>query len=230
MWLALVCLAVIHGCARVDVELLDGAVPRALVLCQGHVCACVNGLDDDGDGRVDGLDDACTAARDDDESAFGTAPARAPECLDCFFDANEGSGDDLCRVAASCRDLGTPSPIGACPACEVEAVCVTNCRPLVPNGCDCFGCCGIERDGVTRHVVLAEGCTLAGLDDPLRCPTCVQNPGCANPCERCERCPGRPEIPADCTPSCGDGETVCASGSECGGDQACVLGCCIATG
>jgi hypothetical protein len=225
-------LFVVAGCSRLDVELLDGAIdaPRVLITCQGHVCACVNGIDDDGDGRADGLDDACTAARDDDEAGFGMGPARPPECLDCFFDANEGSGDDQCRVAASCRDSGSPGAMGACPTCDVDAACVANCRPLVPNGCDCFGCCAIEGDGVTRQVVLAEGCTAASLADPVLCPPCVQHMGCVNPCERCERCPGREVLPVDCEPTCGDGETPCASGGECALGQACVLGCCIVAG
>lgn len=217
--------ALLAGCARYQVELLDVAPPVGPARCQGHVCACVNGLDDDGDGAADGLDDACTGALDDDETSLGTSVESGASCLDCFFDANEG-GDEGCRYPASCRVDGAPG--GGCGGCGPDAACADACRPLVPNGCDCFGCCVVETASGPISVVLAEGCSAATLDDAIACPRCMPSPWCVNRCERCEICPGRPAPPADCAPSCGDGEQPCAASSECGADQACVLGCCIA--
>lgn len=223
--LAVVCL----GCSQVDVELLDAGLQAldasTAAQCRGDVCACVNGLDDDGDGRIDGIDDGCTGGRDDDEATFGLEPLRGAECLDCFFDANEGSGDDQCRVSGGCWDGAATA--GACPSCDAADACRGNCLPLVPNGCDCFGCCGVESAGVTRTVIFAEGCALAALGDATLCPPCTQNAMCLNPCERCERCPGRPEPPPDCAPTCVGG-TLCDEATPCAAGRACVLGCCLA--
>jgi hypothetical protein len=213
------------GCARYQVELLDApAADARLPRCQGHVCACTNGLDDDGDGLADGLDDACIGALDDDEAALGMGDDRGRACLDCFFDANDGS-DEGCRYPETCRTSGTSTD--GCGECTASTECVGGCRPLVPNGCDCFGCCGVETASGPRAVVLVDGCTLEAIEDPSACPPCIPSPSCANECERCELCPGRASLPDDCAPSCGDGETPCSTSTDCGADQACVLGCCI---
>jgi hypothetical protein len=223
VWIALLC-----GCSRLDVELFDAPrldVPRA-AQCGGRPCACSNGLDDDLDGTADGLDDGCTAARDDDEAAWDLMVSMG-DCLDCAFDANEGA-DEGCRYPAACLIGASPMGMG-CGTCGPEPRCLEGCRPLVPNGCDCFGCCAVEDGARTVTVRLGPGCDRASLDDPGTCAPCVPSVWCANPCERCERCPGRTALPSDCAPTCGDGEASCALTDECGEGQACVLGCCIAS-
>src|SRR5690606_26909529 len=73
-------------------------------LC-GGTCACSNGVDDDGDGKVDGFDEECTGAADDDEGTFATGISGDnvdPKWQDCFFDGNSGAGDDGCRYHTDC--------------------------------------------------------------------------------------------------------------------------------
>ncbi len=219
------CVLLCSACGRLDVELLDAQrIDVSSNACRGRACACEDGIDNDGDGTIDGLDTGCTSALDDDEAGLGMGPLRADVCIDCFFDANEGA-DEGCRYPASCRADGVPA---SCGTCDAQNECADACRPLVPNGCDCFGCCLVERGDLTRSVVLAEGCTLAALDDEGACPPCVQASWCLNDCERCEWCPGRVALPDDCTTSCGDGEPTCRTSAECSASEACVLGCCIA--
>ncbi len=70
------------------------------VLCGNAPCQCNNGVDDDGDGTVDGFDIECTGAIDDDEGSFATGipgDNRDPKWQYCFFDGNSGHGDDRCR-------------------------------------------------------------------------------------------------------------------------------------
>lgn len=191
--------------------------------CRGRPCACEDGLDNDGDGTSDGLDTDCTSPIDDDEAELGIGSLRPNTCMDCFFDANEGT-DDGCRYPESCRASGVPS---VCGVCDAAPECEASCRPLVPNGCDCFGCCTVEHEGASRDVVLIEGCTADRLDDPERCPSCVMAAWCRNTCERCEWCPGRASLPEDCVPSCADGERPCQSSAECAATDACVMGCCL---
>jgi hypothetical protein len=219
---------VLLGACRFDAELFDAPrldVPR-LALCAGRPCACSNDVDDDLDGLADGLDDGCLGALDDDEAAYDQLFGRG-DCLDCAFDANEGA-DEGCRYPVACLTGGMGMGMG-CGTCELEPRCVAGCMPLVPNGCDCFSCCAIEDGARTLTVRLGAGCTRTTLSDPGRCSPCVQAAWCLNPCERCERCPGRSELPADCTPSCGGGEATCASTGDCAAGQACVLGCCLST-
>jgi len=208
----------------------DGGV----ALCGGVACACNNGLDDDGDGAIDGNDPECTGPGDDDEDTFGTGipgDNRDPNCQDCFFDGNSGSGDDKCRYATSCLTDGTPtSGSGSCATCEASLICIENCRPLVPDGCDCFGCCEVTKnDGSAVFVVLGSDCSLETIDD---CQTCMQSTECVNECGRCELCPGKdPEdLPDDCggEATCDDeGATPCESTPDCPADRYCSLGCCI---
>jgi hypothetical protein len=75
---------------------------------------------------------------------------------------------------------------------------------LVPNGCDCFGCCELPAGG-GRTVFLgseprngAPRCSPATVSNPDSCRPCTQVTACLNTCERCEVCIGRPRPPADC--------------------------------
>lgn len=215
----------------------DAAAADGGMRCGKHSCACDNGLDDDADGLVDGLDPECTAGFDDDEVSFATGlPNKQGGCRDCFWDDNAGSGDDACRYPAECLSGSVPNNNGNCSSCEVGAQCITSCLGRTPNGCDCFGCCEVTRPSGERvFTELAETCQLTALDDLERCPRCVQNTACLNPCARCELCLGKTaaSLPADCKYdaggldySCEDGR-ACRISSDCSTGEYCLLGCCL---
>ena len=227
---------------------------------------CSDGIDNDGDGRVDYLDPECTGPLDNDESSFGTGiPGDNIDACkqDCFFDGNSGMGDDGCLWQLKCDPLSSEAK---CPydssyaqshanECSVSASqsqgCIDHCRKLVPNGCDCFGCCAVP--GLPSPIRLASTCTAANFGDPTKCPPCTQVEQCSNPCGRCEICIGKTTVPADCGagaaggsdgaggaggagggtgtpvcegyPSCGPGTNTPATG--CPMFSACETGCCI---
>jgi hypothetical protein len=171
--------------------------------CGSELCQCNNGIDDDGDGTVDGFDVECTGGIDDDEATFATGipgDNRDPKWQDCFFDGNSGAGDDRCRYPTECLtgELSLDDD-----ACSVTQACLDNCRPRTPNGCDCFGCCAVELPGGGEvHVTLSETCSLAKIGDPEACAPCTPNPTCANDCGECELCPGKTvaDLPESCSP------------------------------
>ncbi|MET0389385.1 MAG: hypothetical protein ABW321_25650 [Polyangiales bacterium] len=205
--------------------------------CGGRDCACSNGLDDDGDGLLDGLDPECTAAFDDDEATFATGlPSRLTGCRDCFWDNNQGFGNDGCRYPAECLTGAAISGSGACGSCQVSEACLDACTPRTPNGCDCFGCCEVSQGADRVFIQLQESCQLAVLDDLAACPRCVPNTRCQNPCGRCELCLGKSlaELPADCVGSnggpgyaCDDGLRTCQDTLDCQVNEYCQLGCCL---
>ena len=160
-------------------------------------------------------------------------------------------GDDHCLWQLKCDPVNTA---GSCPydatyaaqhatECSISAsqsqACIDFCRKLVPNGCDCFGCCAIPGGPTIR---LAPTCTAADFNDPVKCPPCTQVTQCSNTCGHCEICVGKPTLPADCTPdggtdgppppqcdsdypiACGPGTSVPATGCPTG--LACITGCC----
>ncbi|HEX3695788.1 MAG TPA: hypothetical protein VH374_10395 [Polyangia bacterium] len=232
---------------------------------------CSDGIDNDGDGLIDYDDPECVGPLDNDEGSFATGipgdnvdPCRQ----DCFFDGNSGMGDDGCDWQLKCDPLNvgaTASHQCAYDAkyvqthameCSVSAsqsaACIKNCRPLTPNGCDCFGCCLIP--GAATAIRLAGTCTAKDFGDPSKCPPCTQVQQCSNPCDHCELCVGKTTLPADCannpgdggaptpdagttpTPSCGS-YAVCARTAQgsidpvtaCPQNYGCVQGCCIPT-
>lgn len=214
--------------------------PRAdtgtvVALCGSSPCACSNGIDDDGDGQTDGFDPECSAPFDQREDSFATGvhgEGQDMKCQDCFFDDDSGG---QCKRARSCSLDGTASSAtGACRTCSVEASCAADCLPRVPNGCDCYGCCAVWRDGAqVANVLLSASCSLATLDDPSSCVRCLPAPDCQNPCGECELCTGRVvgDLPASCgaTPVC-EGGTSCRAESDCPSFQYCLQGCCVPTG
>lgn len=205
-------------------------------LCGKAPCACDDGLDNDGDGLVDGLDPECTGALDEDEATFATGkPSKAKNCRDCYWDEDQGTGNDSCRYPNACLHGEQPNGNGNCSSCQVSQACLDTCAARTPNGCDCFGCCEVSRpDGLTITIEFSDRCSLAVIDDPVACPRCTQSTQCRNECGRCELCPGRTlaDLPADCrgrTPpnQCDEGQPVCATSADCTTDQYCQQGCCF---
>ena len=216
----------------------DSSAPhQPIAHCGTRPCACDDGEDNDGDGLSDGLDPECTGAFDEDEATFGIGqPNKQNQCRDCFWDGNAGF-DDGCRYPAECLTGTALKGRGNCSSCEVSQGCLDSCRVRTPNGCDCFGCCEVQRGSERVFIELNDSCDLSQLDDASACPRCVPSTQCANPCGRCELCLGkRPsDLPADCAAStpgapaynCEDGLRVCTTSSDCVGASYCLLGCCL---
>jgi hypothetical protein len=215
-----------------------------VVLCGNEVCRCNNGVDDDGDGKLDGFDEECTGALDDDEASFATGISgdnSDPKWQDCFFDGNSGAGDDHCRYHTDCLSGAKPA---SDPDCFVSATCRDFCQQRTPNGCDCFGCCTVQLENATTvDVFIGTACSLEDVDDPVKCPRCTPSAECVNTCGTCELCPGKSveDLPESCsqtppgggdpdvpTYTCQDGQSVCSGAAECPSGQYCSLGCCLA--
>jgi len=208
----------------------EGTIP-----CGNKIYACGDAIDNDMDGLVDLDDPECISPCDDDEGTFKTnLPGQNNDCKgDCYFDDNSGSGDDKCEWNLQCDPENPGAEIGCeydpnfgmCQDMQVET-CKDICTPLVPNGCDCFGCC--EIDGQFVYLDGAE-CSLDNLDG---CQSCTFFEDCNNPCEPelCELCFGQdPEdLPEDCEEtSCPDDVTPCANISDCEVGYFCQTGCCV---
>jgi len=223
---------------------------------------CSDGIDNDGDGKIDYDDPECVGPLDNDEGSFATGiPGDNMDACkqDCFFDGNSGMGDDHCLWQLKCDPMSTNASCpydqsyatGHADECSISAsqsqTCVDKCRKLVPNGCDCFGCCVVP--GAPTPIRLAATCTAKDFGDPTKCPACTQVTQCSNPCEHCEICIGKPTLPADCTTStpdagtdgpppppnnCGSDFVPCGPGTAtpvdgCGPNYGCITGCCIPT-
>lgn len=221
-------------------QVIDAALPTEAgrAQCKGGTCACDNGDDDDGDGRIDGLDGECSGPYDDDEGSFATGEDKGgnPKCSDCFFDGNAGPGDDGCDIPVSCAIDGTPAGgSGSCNMCTPNARCIDTCQPRTPNGCDCFGCCEVYTGATFVTVQLVDSCSLADIGNVARCPRCVPSTSqCRNECGRCELCLGRQldDLPEGCTQpgggayTCDNGQ-VCGDRQPCAGLEYCAQGCCV---
>ena len=71
---------------------------------------CSDGLDNDGDGKIDYADPECVGPLDNDESSFATGiPGDNSDACkqDCFFDGNSGMGDDHCLWQLKCDPMIT---------------------------------------------------------------------------------------------------------------------------
>jgi hypothetical protein len=194
------------------------------VLCGSAPCACSDGEDDDEDGLIDLADPECVSSWDNDEASFATGISgdnRDEACQDCFFDGNSGSGNDGCRLPSSClREGNASSGQGSCDSCEQTEVCTTFCKAYTPNGCDCFGCCGVQlENGNVVNVALGSGCNIDG-NDVTGCDSCVPNDSCRNTCGTCELCPGKTlaDLPAECFQTPGDAGVGGGDGGSSGGD------------
>ena len=191
----------------------DAGAPGTPTTCRVNPAQCTDGKDNDGDGKLDADDPECSGACDDDEGTFATGiPGDNKDdeksChQDCFFDGNSGQGDDGCRWDLRCDPARanaavcpyTPDRKGImCPDQQSQA-CVSRCREVTPNGCDCFGCCAIP--GRDFAVKLAPTCNAGAFDDPAKCPRCTQVTACMNPCDKCEVCLGKPAPDPSCAPA-----------------------------
>ena len=199
--------------------------PDGQVLCGSEPCQCDNAMDDDGDGLIDGLDPECTGPYDNDEATFATGipgDNKDPKWQDCFFDGNSGAGDDGCRYHTDCLTGELPATHADC---SVSQECFDYCRPLTPNGCDCFGCCAVSTDSGEVWVGIgSEGCDFENIDD---CQQCVPTMECVNECGRCELCYGKTaaDLPADCSDGGGMTGDPCTADADCqgicGGNNTC---------
>lgn len=200
--------------------------------CGTAPCACSNGLDDDGDMLIDGLDPECTGPYDNDEETFGTGePPDNGKCMDCFFDGKKRGSNDRCKLPRQCLETGAPEPGCGNTSCEATTECQSNCLPFTPNGCDCFGCCEVSIGEQTWTIQLVDTCKLDRdtLNSPA-CPSCRLSTTCFNPCEACELCPGRTLADlSNCADGfvCSEGRAACdPAATSCPSGQWCSQGCC----
>ena len=221
------------------------AGPCVISKCQEHVYACGDCEDNDGDGLIDMADPDCLGpCHNAEDTYYGSIPGQnqAPCILDCYFDQDTGQGNDACYWSHQCDPLSVAPdypPQGSECAYNPNAIvpqagppkscaqlyetqsntCLDVCGPLIPNGCDCFGCC--EIPGAPTTVWLgstdangAASCDLDSVKDPDKCKPCTVVPGCFNDCQHCEICLGKTELPPDCYENQPDGGT---GGSGTGG-------------
>jgi hypothetical protein len=188
---------------------MPGVVTTPTV-CPVVPAQCSDGVDNDGDGKIDLDDPECSSPCDNNEGSFATGISGdniddLKSCQqDCFFDGNSGHGDDGCRWDLRCdssrKDAQQcpymPDRTGImCPAMQSQ-MCFDKCRTITPNGCDCFGCCTVA--GKDFAIRLSPTCSTATLDDPEKCPRCTQTSSCINTCEKCEICVGKPSPDPSC--------------------------------
>jgi len=228
-----------------------GAPACAVTNCRGKPYQCGNCSDDDGDGLVDALDPDCLGPCDDDELGLSTglSGSQSAACKqDCYFDGDSGAGNDKCEWNHACDPLSVAPdyPPSGEARCKFDAnmgadcdalqaaqsqTCLDACLPLVPNGCDCFGCCELPGGSGEFHFIGvgsgAQGCQRATLDDPLACPPCTQVKSCLNDCGKCETCVDKLPDPS-CNPgsACPDGAAECGPQKPCEFGDYCVTGCC----
>lgn len=215
----------------------DQTNAQGQILCGSKVWACGDGIDNDNDGKIDLDDPECISPCDDTEGTFATAlPGQNSDCKsDCYFDADSGGGNDKCDFNLKCDILSPAANIGCAhdsslTDCEasVPPTCLDVCLPLVPNGCDCFGCCEVKTSSGSKFIYLgsSDGCDLAHLDN---CGSCTFNTQCSNSCNRqeCELCFGDEQLPSHCTESsCPSGIRSCSTSSDCNSGEYCLTGCC----
>lgn len=196
------------------------------VTCAGQRTECADCEDNDGDGLTDSRDPECLGPCDNTEGpalTTGVGGEGAASCnRDCYFDFGNGHGGQDCRWDTLCDPL-EPDDECAYDAAEVggmrcpmpqPANCLPRCRPLTPNGCDCFGCCTFDQlagrsaaeggEWVWLGSGVGDGpggegtCTFELIDDVDACHPCTPQMECFNDCGPCELCLGRTELPPEC--------------------------------
>jgi hypothetical protein len=218
--------------------------------------------DNDLDGSTDADDSECLGPCDNTEdSYYPNIPGQdGGSCrLDCYFDPGSGTNDQ-CYSSFRCDPYSIepdypPSGEAACaydPTANIPGTnascaelyetqsdsCHSECDPLVPNGCDCFGCCELPA-GSDQFVWIgstedgAGSCTEATVHDPAACHPCTPMPSCINPCDDCEVCAGRQTPSENCTSGesgqCPTGRAACGLPGQpsCSPGQYCITGCCV---
>lgn len=237
--------------------------------CGGHVYECCDDEDNDDDGLIDAFDPDCTGPCDNTEdSLYPDLPGMTGAAcqLDCFWDNGNGAGNDECYWDHHCdplevdpdyhpegEDCAFDDTVDVGPFTCDEAFagqtqqCYDYCIPLVPNGCDCFGCCELPAESgnfvwLQSYDENKNGtCTLDAVEDPELCQPCTVVPGCENPCGHCELCMGKTELPPDCygsdagTGGSGGGYIQCEPPLQpcglpdqdpCPAGEYCITGCC----
>lgn len=176
-------------------------------------------------------------------------PRACGDCIDNDDDGRRDAEDPDCFGPCDDSEVSFAGRANPCPssACFFDADCGLGndqaCLKLVPNGCDCFGCCSFGGESWvhlgSRDAVGVGTCSASSVADPEACQPCEPDLNCLNPCEECELCIGQSapgpacatalECPASacapeverCLPACDDG---CADGT------ACITGCCQTVG
>jgi hypothetical protein len=270
----------LFGAGDGPIQVIDGGVSITddggtftcyQTLCNGKLLECGDCADNDGDGYVDFRDKECLGPCDNTEGPALTAgiggETGGPCKADCYFDFGNGPGNDDCHWDHRCDPLSiapdfppegpgcalVQSMVGGkdCPAKQSQ-MCLDMCRPVTPNGCDCFGCCTFpEIPGKFVWIGSMDEsnngtCTFADITDPAKCEPCTPVKDCFNDCGTCELCLGKTTLPPECfppadggvvgtdmgpPPRCPNGEQVCGLPGEpvCPQDYYCITGCCVAT-
>lgn len=228
--------------------------------CGSKTYQCGDCVDNDIDCGIDtGGDIECLGPCQNNEQGYkGNIPGQnnAPCKSDCYFDGDTGSGNDDCYWSHKCDPYEvSPNWDPEGPACAYDpnanipgtqmtcaqaqvfqsAQCLGYCGPLVPNGCDCFGCCSVPN--LTYAIWLGSvdqndngTCNSTVLSDPTKCRPCTQVNACLNTCEECEICLGKPVIPPTCTcQQCPNNVQLCGPpcGTPCQPGYFCNSGCCV---
>jgi len=240
------------GTAGGDQANAAGAAPCVETRCRGKIYDCGNCMDDDADGLVDALDPDCLGPCDNDEAGLSTGLVgnQSAACKqDCYFDGDAGPGNDKCQWSHACDRLSVapdypPSGEARCKygssmgvdcagleAAQPQA-CLEACLPVVPNGCDCFGCCELPSGSNHYHFIGAgsgaQGCQRDDLDNPKTCPPCTPVPSCFNDCAKCETCVDKaPDPSCGSNGACPVGERSCSADAPCDTGDYCVTGCCV---
>jgi hypothetical protein len=226
------------------------------VTCQGKLYQCGDTLDNDQDGLTDWADPDCLGPCDNNEAGFVTnipGGSSTNKCRrDCYFDQDSGTGNDDCMWDLWCDSdepqalwcaFSDPPPSQAdCPDNQ-SSLCLDVCLPLVPNGCDCFGCCELPAESGNYVYIGSEDdvgptCSLGDEEDPEKCHPCIPVEDCFDGCGHCELCLGKTELPEDCFDPDGGNDEQCPpefppcglpGQDPCPTDSYCVTGCCRPT-
>jgi hypothetical protein len=224
--------------------------------CNGMVLQCGDCFDNDGDGLLDGQDPDCLGPCDNDEAVWDNSHSSTGCSAECFFYAENwvyGSDDDECIWGYQCDPLTVPPYYDELTSCQYNpdagvygtsatcselmtsqpGQCLATCGPLVPNGCDCFGCCNVPQAPTAIRLGsewYEKPCTKETAADPMRCKPCTIVPSCFNPCEKCELCLGKTSLPPECgsLQQCPPGAQRCGLPEQscCPADTYCITGCC----
>ncbi|HEX4340643.1 MAG TPA: hypothetical protein VH062_32265 [Polyangiaceae bacterium] len=187
--------------------LVDAGAPDATTCvptaCGGHVSACGDCADNDGDGKVDLADPDCLGPCQDSEGTFvNPQPGQGHGAcaLDCYFDGDDGFGNDDCEWSHVCDPLAVAPDFppegmscaydpttklprgGGCDAAQSDK-CRSVCGSITPRICDCFGCCLLP--GASTSVFIGSvddqgnpSCDSSHEADPTRCEPCTQVTSC----------------------------------------------------